>query len=291
MRVSAPTPSAGAVILPGVARRRGSRRSRPARSSAARPTSPGRLTVTTRLAAPDWSLSSSGVPSAMIRPWSTTTMWSASWSASSRYWVVRNKVVPSRDQVAQHAPELDPAARVEPGGRLVEEQHRRRGDQAGGEVEPAPHATGVVLDHLVARLGQREPLEQLVDRRFTSAPVEAVEVTDQPEVLAAGEQLVDGGGLGGQAHPVAHGIRLGDDVEAGDPGGAAGRDAERGHHPHRRGLARAVGAEHREHRAGGHREADAVDRGEVAERLDEVDRLDGRGAHDTRQNGCPAGSR
>ena len=41
----------------------------------------------------------------------------------------------------------------------------------------------------------------------------------------------------------------------------------------------------------GHREADAVDGGEVVERLDEVDRLDGRGAHDTRQNGCPAGSR
>ena len=61
-----------------------------------RSTSPGRLTVTTRLAAPDWSLSSSGVPSAMIRPWSTTTMRSASWSASSRYWVVRNSVVPSR---------------------------------------------------------------------------------------------------------------------------------------------------------------------------------------------------
>ena len=54
-------------------------------------------------------------------------------------------------EVAQHVPELDPAARVQPGGRLVEEEHRRRGDQADREVEPAPHAAGVGLDHLVCR--------------------------------------------------------------------------------------------------------------------------------------------
>ena len=41
-------------------------------------------------------LSSSGVPEATILPRSRTAIRSASWSASSRYWVVRNKVVPSR---------------------------------------------------------------------------------------------------------------------------------------------------------------------------------------------------
>ena len=38
---------------------------------------------------------SAGVPVAMTLPWSTTTSWSASRSASSRYWVVRSTVVPS----------------------------------------------------------------------------------------------------------------------------------------------------------------------------------------------------
>ncbi|MFL6170291.1 MAG: VOC family protein, partial [Ornithinibacter sp.] len=51
----------------------------------------------------------------------------------------------------------------------------------------------------------------------------------EAQVLAAGEQLVDGGGLGGQAHPVAHGVGLGDDVEPGDPGSAARGDAQRRH--------------------------------------------------------------
>ena len=57
--------------------------------------SSARDTVSTRLALPLRSLSSSGVPSAMIWPRSMTTMRSASWSASSRYWVVRSSVVPS----------------------------------------------------------------------------------------------------------------------------------------------------------------------------------------------------
>ncbi len=35
------------------------------------------------------------VPSAMTLPWSTTAMRSASWSASSRYWVVNSTVVPA----------------------------------------------------------------------------------------------------------------------------------------------------------------------------------------------------
>src|SRR5438270_1419227 len=39
--------------------------------------------------------SSSGVPSATMRPWSSTAMRSARWSASSRYWVVSKMVTPS----------------------------------------------------------------------------------------------------------------------------------------------------------------------------------------------------
>ena len=43
-------------------------------------------------------------------------------------------------EVAQHLPQIAAAARVEAGGRLVEEQHRRRGHEARGEVEAAAHA-------------------------------------------------------------------------------------------------------------------------------------------------------
>src|SRR4051812_5823461 len=44
---------------------------------------------------PTEALSSSGVPSATLRPWSMTAMRSASWSASSRYCVVSRTVQPS----------------------------------------------------------------------------------------------------------------------------------------------------------------------------------------------------
>ena len=45
---------------------------------------------------PTSALSESGVPSATIRPALMIPTRSASWSASSRYWVVRKTVVPSR---------------------------------------------------------------------------------------------------------------------------------------------------------------------------------------------------
>ena len=48
-------------------------------------------------------------------PWSSRATVSASWSASSRYWVVSRMVTPVLDQVADGVPQLLPAARVESG--------------------------------------------------------------------------------------------------------------------------------------------------------------------------------
>ena len=94
---------------------------------------------------PTRALSSSAVPSAITMPWSMTAMRSASRSASSRYCVVSSTVVPSATSSSIVSHSVDAAARVEPGGRLVEEQHRRARDERGGEVEPAAHAARVGL--------------------------------------------------------------------------------------------------------------------------------------------------
>jgi hypothetical protein len=48
------------------------------------------------------------------------------------------------------------AGRVQPGRRLVEEQHRRPRYQRCRQVEPAAHATGVALHDPVGRVGQLE---------------------------------------------------------------------------------------------------------------------------------------
>ena len=53
--------------------------------------------------------------------------------------------MPSATSSLDHLPQAQPAARVEARRRLVEEQHRRLGDQRRGEIEPPPHPARVGL--------------------------------------------------------------------------------------------------------------------------------------------------
>ena len=106
-----------------------------------------------RVERPTEDLSSSEVPSATLRPWSMTAIRSASWSASSRYCVVSRTVLPCSHELADRGPHLAAGPRVEAGGRLVEEDQRGSGDQAGGQVETPPHAAGELRD----LLGRRPP--------------------------------------------------------------------------------------------------------------------------------------
>ena len=66
------------------------------------------------------------------------------------------------EQLADDVPQLTTAARVEAGGRLVEEDDPRPADQGHGEVETALHAPGVRRGAAVGGLGEAEPLQQLV---------------------------------------------------------------------------------------------------------------------------------
>ncbi len=107
------------------------------------------------------------------------------------------------DQVPDHRPQVGPAAGVEAGGGLVEEQHRRLGHEGAGEVEAAPHAPGVGLDRAVGGLVEIEVLEQLPGPLPRAPPAEVVEAGDHVEVLEAGQVLVDGGELAGEPDPPA----------------------------------------------------------------------------------------
>ena len=77
-----------------------------ARIPVARWRSSRRWTTTSIRSPPTCDLSSSAVPRAMILPWSTTAIVSASSSASSRYCVVSRSVVPSRTRprMTSHIP-------------------------------------------------------------------------------------------------------------------------------------------------------------------------------------------
>jgi hypothetical protein len=155
-------------------------------------------------------------------------------------------------QVADHLPHLLPARRVQTGGRLVEEQHVRGENQAGGDVEPAAHAAGERLRRLVGRLGQAELLEQFVGALPGRRLADVEQPAEHDQVLPGAERVVDRGVLPGQADPAPHQPGLRPYVVAGDLGPAAVRPDQRAEDAYGRGLAGAVGAQQAVHGAAGH---------------------------------------
>ena len=106
-------------------------------------------------------------------------------------------------EVADDVPHPEPAARVEPGRRLVQEQDPRPPDERAAEVEPAAHAARVRLDDAVGGVGEVELLEQLVGASRGFARWQLVEPAEHPQVLATGQVLVDRGVLAGQPDDLA----------------------------------------------------------------------------------------
>ena len=98
--------------------------------------------------------------------------------------MVSSTVTPGGGEVLDHAPQLDPALRVEAGGGLVEEQHRRTVHERGGEVEPPAHPAREGAHDAVGGVGEREVLEQLVRRAARCRRRHVRELPDHLEVLA-----------------------------------------------------------------------------------------------------------
>ena len=216
-------------------------------------------------------LSSPGVPWATVRPWSRTTMSSASRSASSRYWVVRTMVVPSRTRsrsMSHRSPRLR-------GSRPVVGSSRNRTvgprHQAGGEVEPPAHAAGERL-HQVARLrrpgraaraARRPGGRRRAGGRSWSRPTitRLALAVSSPSTVACWA-----------ATPMRRRTRSGSATTS-RPATAAvpvGGRGQRGEDADGRGLAGAVVAEQAEHGAGGDVEVEVAQGPEVAEALAEA---------------------
>ena len=207
--------------------------------------------------------SSARVPFWMIVPLCRIAIRSASCSASSRCCVVSSTVVPLSASSLDGLPHLEARLRVESGRRLVEEDDRRAADQAHRDVEPAAHAAGVGRRLAAPCLGEREAGEQVVGDR--SGILQVPQLRDQHEVLTAGEHLVDGGELAGQADRLAHVARVRGDVEAVDRRGARVGLQQRRQDADQCGLARPVRAEQGEDAAPGHLEVDAPQHVQVLE--------------------------
>jgi hypothetical protein len=162
-------------------------------------------------------------------------------------------------------PYLEARLGVQPGRWLVQDDDRRIPDEAHREVEAAAHATRIGRHLPRGRLGQREPLEQVIGDR--GRVLEVPQPGDQQEVLPPAEELVDGGELSGEADGLPHLGGLGGDVEAVDPGRPGVGLEQRGQDLHDRGLARPIGAEQGEDATGRHLEVRAAQHPQLLVRL------------------------
>ena len=87
------------------------------------------------------------------------------------------------DERAHRVPHLVPVARVEPGGRLVEEQHFGAADEADREIQPAPHTARVGAHPPPRGLGEAEALDQLGGPGPGDAPRQVEQAGDEHEVV------------------------------------------------------------------------------------------------------------
>ena len=81
----------------------------------------------------------------------------------------------------------DPALGVDANGRFVEHEQPRIVQEAGRDVEPALHATRVLVDALARPVDQPDQLEARIHPFVPRPPGQAVEASEEAQVLATGQ--------------------------------------------------------------------------------------------------------
>ena len=153
------------------------------------------------------------------------------------------------DQAPDRVPELDAAARIQAGGRLVEQQQPGGSGQADAQVDAAAHASRIGA-HQPVGVGGELHLVEYPDRcRLGVLPAEPEQPAHHLEVLPAGHRLLHGRELTGQADQLPHPGGLAQGVDAVDVQRPRVRAQQRGHRPDERGLARSVRPQQGHHAA------------------------------------------
>ena len=88
-------------------------------------------------------------------------------------------------------PHAQPRRRVQPGGRLVEEEHSWVTHEAGGEVESPLHAARIGLGSAIGGVDEPEPFQQVLGTLPDVIAVQVAESSHHVQVLAAGELRLD----------------------------------------------------------------------------------------------------
>ncbi len=132
-------------------------------------------------------------------------------------------------QVVDVLPDRRAGLRVQAHGRLVQEQHVRRVQQAAGDLQPPLHAARVGADQAVPAIPQPDHVEHLLHPRLHRRGRDGVQLRVEPEVLRPGQVVIQRGVLEHQPDVAAHRVPLADHVvagHAGPPGGRPGQRAE-----------------------------------------------------------------
>ncbi len=177
-------------------------------------------------------------------------------------------------ELADDPPHHPAASRIQARRRLVEEDDPRVPDQGHRQVQAPLHPARIGRDQLSGRVREVELLEQLGDPLPTVGARQVAKVGHEPQVLLAREQVVHGRELARDADGGPDGIGLAQGVLARDAHVAGVEGDEGGEDVHGGGLARAVGAEHREDRAGRDAQVHAVEDLLLAEGFAQSGRLD-----------------
>ncbi len=164
-------------------------------------------------------------------------------------------------------------------------------DERRGQVQPAAHAARVGARQLGGHVVQADQLEELVGASTELIPRHAMQPTDQLQVLATRQQVLDGDLLHREADPPPDGAGLRGDIETEHARPTGGRPKQGGQDADGRRLAGAVGPQEGEELATFDGHVDAVERpGAAGIDLDQRLDLDGRsrwadGARRLHQNG------
>jgi hypothetical protein len=108
-------------------------------------------------------------------------------------------------ELADEGAHLPGALRVEPVGRLVEDEQVAGPQQRGGKAEALLHAERVGAEPLARGRAEPHPVERRLDARTAGARVDGeVGRVQSGEVRPAGQVRVEGGSLDERAHPRQH---------------------------------------------------------------------------------------
>ena len=171
-------------------------------------------------------------------------------------------------QLAQQVPERETALRVEPGRRLIEEEHGRAVKDGPRHHEPLRHSAGQGVHRRLGPFGQLELLEQLIGGPAGHLRPHAEQPAVKVQVLPDGELPVQGVLLGDDPAQLLGQRRVRRDVHPGEERPSGGRHDPRGQHPRGGGLPRPVRSQQAEDLAGLDVKIQPVDRGEVRTRVD-----------------------